>query len=147
MEKTKYSAGLNDFSYCGSLHISHPSVDPATVTQRLGLQPTRTTKTGQPHRSVPDRRYELSHWSCELPAVKGDDLPSFLYRVVELLTPHRSYLEELSDNGAEIECFVGIFAVRLCDQSYPHDLLAALSSLRVNLRFDFHKANDGEIET
>lgn len=78
--------------------------------------------------------------------MKGDNLPSFLYRVVELLTPHRSYLEELADSGAEIECFVGIFAVGLCDQSYPHDLLAALAALRINVRLDLYPANDGENE-
>jgi hypothetical protein len=140
-KQAKYAEGLNEFSYCASLNVSHPSFDPATVSRGLGLQPTRMTQ------GIPNRRYKPSVWTYELPVADGDDLPSFLYRLVELLTPHRSYLEELSDRGAEIECFVGIFADRLCDQIYPHALLAALAELRVNLRLDFYGANDGEIET
>lgn len=136
--KAKYSEGLNEFTYCGTLYICHPSIDPASVTASLGITPSRTTRVGDPHRTGANRRYEASHWTCELTTVDGEDIPLFLHRVVELLMPHRVYLEQLSDDNGEMECFIGVFATRLCDQLYPHDLLASLASLRINLRFDLY---------
>ena len=142
MDKAKYAAGLNEFSYCGTLYVSHRTLDPADITSNLGISPTRSTSVGQAHRAIPNRVCDSSHWSCDLPTTDGDDIPAFLQRVVDLLSPHRRYLEELARDGGEIVCFVGIFADRLCDQMFPHELLQAISSLRVNLRFDFYTSED-----
>ncbi|KLU03493.1 hypothetical protein RISK_004497 [Rhodopirellula islandica] len=144
MQNATHAGGLNEFSYCASLHISHPSLDPADVTAALGMEPARTSHVGQPHRSVPDRVYDFSHWSCELATRDGDDISTFLGRFVDLMSPHRSFLEQLSDGGAEIECFIGVFATRLCDQMYSHSLLGSLAALRVNLRFELYPADDRE---
>lgn len=142
MKKAKYAAGLNEFSYCGSLLISHPSLDPTEITTNLGMKPSQTSCVGNTHKIIPSRVYGSSHWSFELPSTDGDNIPTFLERVVSLLSPHQKYLEHLSDDGAEIECFIGIFADGLCDQGYSHELLASLSALRINLRFDFYSADD-----
>jgi hypothetical protein len=144
MDKAKYVCGLNEFSYCASLHISHPTADPAAVTAALGLEPTQTSRVGELHRTIPDRHYDDSHWTCELPVEHGEDIPAFLGRLVDRLSLHRNYLEQLSDAGAEIECFIGVFATRLCDQAYSYGLLGSLAELRVNLRFDLYPADDRE---
>lgn len=144
MKKAKHAAGLNSFEYCATLHILHPSINPEDVTACLGIEPSRTSGAGQTDRNIPGRVYDFSHWMCELPVRDGDDLPTFLECVIALLSPHRGYLEHISDEGGEIECFIGIFADRLCDQSYPYELLASLAELRINLRFDFYKIDDAE---
>ena len=99
------------------------------------------SRVGQVHRSIPNRAYDFSHWSCKLTATDGDDIPTFLGQLVTKLSQHRDYLHELSDGGGEIECFIGIFPDRLCDQLYPHNLLALLADLRINLRLDVYGEN------
>ena len=138
MDKVKYSAGLNEFSYCATLHISHPTIDPSEITAALQIEPSRMSRVGQAHRSVPGRVYDFSHWSSKLPAKDHDDIPTFLARLVSQLSRHRNYLHELSDSGGEIECFIGIFPTRLCDQQYSHNLLAMLADLRIDLRLDYY---------
>ena len=134
MDNANYAAGLSEFSYCASLHVSHPTLDPEEITANLQIEPSRTSRVGQTHHSVPGRVYGFSHWSCKLPVKDGVDIPTFLGQLVTQLSQHRDYLHHLSDDGGEIECFVGVFPDRQCDQLYPHKLLAMLADLRVNLR-------------
>lgn len=138
MDKAKYAGGLNEFSYCASLHISHPTLDPAEITTHIGIEPVRTSRVGQARRSNPNRVHDRSNWSCRLPVNDGDEIPTFLEQIVALLSQHRAFLERVSDGGGEIECFIGIFPDRLCDQCYSHELLASIAALRINLRFDYY---------
>lgn len=140
MQKARYTAGLNDFEYCGSLCISGPNFDPTEATDQLNMQPHSTTVAGSPHPKDPRRISKLSTWSIKLTAHDGEDLPTFLYRVVDLLAPAKAYLTQLSQNKTRIECFVGIFPTQLCDQCYFCELLLQLAELHVDLRLDMYSA-------
>ena len=68
----------------------------------------------------------------------GDDTPTFLARLVNELAPAKDFLNQLADEGGETECFIGIFADRLCDQLFPPKLLSSLGQLAIGVRLDYY---------
>jgi hypothetical protein len=138
----RYQSEMNEFSYCATLHISHPSMPPEEITAVLGIIPQRQTGAGSPRRTPNGAKlggsYSSNHWSCELPTTDGERLAEFLWRIVEMLSSRREFLTTLSSSGGEIECFVGLFTERNCDELFPCDLLSAMGSLSIGLRLDIY---------
>lgn len=143
MTKAIYVCGLNDFEYCVSLHVEHPSICPAEITQALQLSPDRCVSVGESKRTPAEKAgrgvYSRTHWHKELTPQAGQSIPEFLSTLIEQLSPAKSFLTQVVSEGGEIECFIGVFANGLCDQSYPPDLLRTLGTLGVSLRFDYYK--------
>jgi hypothetical protein len=138
----RYQSEMNEFSYCATLHISHPSIPPEDITAVLGIIPQRQTKAGTPRRNANGAElggtYPFSHWSCELPTTDGEQLAAFLWSVVELLSPHREFLTTLASSGGETECFLGLFTEKNCDELFTCKLLSAMGSLGIGLRLDIY---------
>ena len=141
-KKAHYAAGLNDFTYSASLCIHHPNIHPDQITNELGLAPTvthcpgeqRTTPKGTPLNGV----WESSYWTAELDVIDGEDVSAFLSRLIDRLTPATDFLNQISKEGAQIECFLGLFATALCDQCIPAKRLSRLGQLNVDLRLDYY---------
>ena|SRR5215510_12203567 len=124
--------------YCVRLLIKHPSIDPAVITQRLGIQPSgptwkvgtaRTTPKGKPVSGV----YRESTWSH---SVEVHDKRSFFDEVVELLKclePNREFLSELADSGGRAELILDLFGDRNIGDSLSWEHLERLAALRLNL--------------
>jgi hypothetical protein len=67
---------VNEFGYTISLRIRHPSIDPAELTQQLGVAPRHSWRAGQPkpeeqreHGSV---TYRETYWLAEFPSPPPD---------------------------------------------------------------------------
>jgi len=134
---------LQDFHYSVSLHVSHPDIDPALISQALALQAThRPTRKGEakttPKGTPREGHWEFSHWSHSFEIVQDGELVAFLRHLAERLEPHREFLQRIVEDGGAIECFVGIFTDTNCDQILPFDLLGKLAELRVDLRLDMY---------
>lgn len=137
-----YHSEMNSFEYCASLHVLHPTLDPEQITAALGISPTKQTRVGSPRQNPKGEelggKYAFSSWRCGLPTTNGERLSEFLWSVVKLLSPHRKFLMELAASGGEIECFVGLFTERNCDELFPCDLLSAFGNMKIGLRLDIY---------
>lgn len=147
-QRARFRAGLNDFEYCASLHIVHPSLDPDAISDALPLHPERTHRRGDPRqtrRGTPlPGAYPTGYWCCELVVHDGENIEAFLTRLVDDLEPAREMLRGISDDDGEVECFISLFAKSLCDQSLPPNLLLTLGQIGISLRLDYYGANAGE---
>ncbi len=141
-KRTRVKVGLLDFEYSASLIVLDRQLDPDVITQALRLAPrrchrrgdARQTPAGTPLTGV----YESGCWSVDLETRDGEDVSEFLSRLTEQLKPAKDFLRSIVDGGGEIECFVGLFATRLCDQVFPAELLTRLGQLGINLRLDYY---------
>jgi hypothetical protein len=132
---------MQDFNYSVSLHVSHPEIDPALISTTLSLEPTgRMTRAGEP-KTTPNGTpregcWEFSHWKHKFGTMHDQELVSFLRHLIRILEPSRTFLQRIVEEGGAIEFFVGVFTDTNCDQILPHDLLARLADLRIDLRLD-----------
>jgi hypothetical protein len=134
---------LQDFHYNVSLHVSHPDIDPALISQALALQPTRRATRRGEAKTTPEGMpcvgyWEFSHWSHSFAITQDGELVDFLNRLVGMLEPQREFLQRIVEEGGRVECFVGIFTNTNCDQVLPFDLLGKFADLRVDLRLDLY---------
>lgn len=142
MKYARYKAGMNDFKYCATLWINHPSINPTVISETLGIEPSEANQVGDKRLRNPERTYDRSWWKREWSVVDGDSVAEFLRRMVSQLSPHQEFLKQLHSEDAKIECFVGIFVDQLCDQEYPHELLGQLAELHIDLRLDQYSSKD-----
>jgi hypothetical protein len=147
LKKVRVKVGLVDFEYCASLHIEHPQLNPDLVSDALQITPIkshragdpRSTPAGQPSRGV----YDSGYWTVDLEARDGEDVAQFLWRTVNELGPAERFLRRIVDTGGRIECFMGLFATRLCDQVVPCELLLRLGQIGIDLRLDYYDVSKG----
>lgn len=134
----RYQEGLNEFQYCASLNITHPSIVPDVISKTLDMTADRSSQAGEKRNRNPELIHEFSKWQCSLPLEEGNSIATFLAILIKQLRSHRQFLCKLSDEGGSTECFIGIFVDRLCDQVYPHEVLQQLAELRIDLRLDIY---------
>jgi len=150
--RARYQAGLNDFEYCASLHLEHSALDPAVITQALHLEPEHSHFAGEPRRTPKGRSregvYPSGYWFAKLEVVDGENLEQFLWRVLQRVEPIRELLASITNDNGNAECFVGLFATGLCDQSLSAKLLVEFGQRGIDLRLDYYpsKAKDDSRE-
>lgn len=133
---------MGEYTYRLSLWIEHPEMDLAEVPVRLGLPATRLWKKGSA-RSTPKGRpiegvYPRSFCGIELVDHEQADLPAGVRAALDLLTPHKTFLSELADKGAQIRLFVGWFSESNSRDILDWELLRDLAALKVSLDLDFY---------
>jgi hypothetical protein len=111
----------NEFYYCVSLSIVHPTIDPSWITQAIpSLHPRiqamagteRLGKDGKP--TFPPRTTPLSHWLADLheePKLYSAEKPlsDFLLEKLSDLEKHREVFGSL-EGEAQIALIVGWFS-------------------------------------
>jgi hypothetical protein len=142
MQYARYQAGLNDFEYCASLHIEHPSHDPDLVTKTLGIVPVRKRRVGErrqtPQGTLLEGVYETNHWHADLLTKDGEDLSQFLSNMLNPLDPAKEFLVQFASEGGRVECMVGLFATNCCDSCLSAKLLGRFAEFGVDLRLDYY---------
>ena len=86
--------------------------DPADVTQRLGIEPRRTRRKGEPVlRSKPDARcMDADLWESAWSEGTSPFAESFVTSLIDTFWPKREALRRLADDhGAVIEVSVAIY--------------------------------------
>jgi hypothetical protein len=101
----------NEFYYCVSLSIVHPSVDPKSITEVItGLRPRIETMAGSERRRsdgtpiAPSRKAVLSHWLADLHDEKrlysGDKpISDLVLSQLTKLEKHTDFLGQLRQEG------------------------------------------------
>ncbi len=101
----------NEFYYCATLSIVHPTIDPQLITQTISsLRPRIESMAGSERRLtdgtpvVPPRRVLLSHWLADLheeDKLFSSDAPlsDFIERKIRGLTHYQDFLLQLQQEG------------------------------------------------
>jgi hypothetical protein len=122
----------NEYYYCVSLSIVHPSVDPKSITAAITcLKPKVETMAGTERRRrdgtliVPNRKAQLSHWLAELHQEKrlysGDTpISDFIFKQLDKLEKHRALFDSLRQEGI-VALDIGWFS----ESNYSADVLNA----------------------
>ncbi len=122
----------NEFHYCVSLSIVHPTIDPKLVTETIKeLHPAIETKAGSERRRsdgtlfFPVRKAALSHWRAPLHGKEklysGDaPISDFILNQAEALSPYRNLFADLRREG-EVVFRIGWFS----DSNHSAGVLSA----------------------
>ena len=127
----------NEFYYCISLSIVHPTIDPATITKAIPtLCPRIETMAGTIRRGkegnpiVPERRAALSHWLAELHQEEkvysgSKPVSEFVSERLTDLQPYRDLFTSLRREG-QVSLRIGWFM----ESNYSAELLDAATLRR-----------------
>ena len=135
------------YRYSVSLRISHPTINPDTLSKRLGLQPSRKWMAGE-RRSTP-KGDELkginkeTYWTADLHREKSllsrkMALEDFLAKQLVRLKKVEKYFRHIQKTGGRIEFFVGLFCDKNMGAEIPSSMLAAMGKLGIDLSLDIY---------
>ncbi len=138
---------MNDYEFTISLCIRHPTIDPSSITQSLGIEPQHTWKAGQARRGPAgeelERGYHQSYWTG--PVMEGPQLSSeqttvesVLLKILAQLRRSEDFLQQLSTDGGTAELTVSLFARGVFRLSLSPEASALLGRLRLTIAFDIH---------
>lgn len=110
---------VKDHEFTLSLVIRHPDIDPARITNTLGLQPGHVWRKGEqrmdPAGAGLGGNHRESYWLCEIvprPKFPGENhrAESELSRVVQMLRKSLGFMQDLHHDGGVIQILVTVFA-------------------------------------
>ncbi|MFO1473426.1 MAG: hypothetical protein U1F20_02370 [Lysobacterales bacterium] len=105
------------YTYCASLRLSHPSTDPSSWTDSLGLQPDLIEMVGEPRfRGKHRKQYGIAKCSffvheLQTPA-ESCEFEKFLAIVADGLADKADFINSLVAEGGDAELFIGYFLER-----------------------------------
>jgi hypothetical protein len=138
---------MSTYEFTISLHIRHPTIDPLTITQALGLEPqymwqrgdARRGPTGAPLEGV----YRESYWTARMtqePQLSSGvvSVESYLMQTVSVLQRSQVFLEQLNDDGGIAELHVSLFARGDFRLDLISESLALIGRFRLAIVLDVH---------
>jgi len=135
------------YKYSVSLRVSHPTVNPDTITQKLGLQPFRKWMAGEARSTPKGTKLKginrETFWAAELHRGKSllsqkMALEDFLAEQLVRLKKVEKYFRHIRTTGGRIEFFVGLFCEKNMGAEVPSSLLAAMGKLGIDLSLDIY---------
>src|SRR5215813_1932997 len=97
-------------SILSSFLLTGPSFNPEDITRRIGLEPTKTWKTGDRIQDSLIQRKQTG-WACSMPREESLDLGKQVAALLERLGPFLSRINEVRGElglEAEISCAIYI---------------------------------------
>jgi hypothetical protein len=137
---------MSEYEFTASLRMRHPRIDPATITQTLGIKPQHTWQSGAP-RVGPggeslDGLYRESYWMARLmetPQLSGQvSVEEVLRETLANLRRSQAFLEQIQAEGGVTELHVSLFARANFSLELPASTLALLGRLGVGVALDIH---------
>jgi hypothetical protein len=148
---------MSQYEFTASLRMRHPHINPAMVTQTLGIQPQHTWQSGTP-RIGPggeclEGLYRESYWMARLmetPKLSSDtvSVEALLRETVANLRRSQAFLERIHAEGGVSELHISLFARKNFSLEWPASLLTLLGRLGVGVALEIHtqSAQTGEPE-
>jgi hypothetical protein len=137
---------MSEYEFTASLRMRHPRIDPAAITQTLGIKPQHTWQSGTP-RVGPggeslDGLYRESYWMARLmetPQLSGQvSVEEVLRETLANLRRSQAFLEQIQAEGGVTELHVSLFARANFSLELPASTLALLGRLGVGVALDIH---------
>jgi hypothetical protein len=138
---------MSTYEFTVSLHIRHPSIDPARITQTLGIEPQHSWQAGAPRRGPTGEElegaYRESYWTAPLmqePQLSAErvTVESVLTQTAALLRRTHDFLEQLNTSGGVSELQVSLFARGDFRLDLVAESLALLGRLGLAIVLDVH---------
>ena len=110
---------MSEYEFTVSLRLRHPAIDPAEITQTLGIEPQHTWKAGEPRRDpvggALEGIYRVSYWMGRLmdePQLSSARLSveSVLLQILARLRRSYDFLEQLHAEGGVAELHISLYA-------------------------------------
>jgi hypothetical protein len=141
-----------------SLRIRHPSIDPQSISQQLGIEPEHSFRAGEPResRSAVTQVYAESYWLATLDpetllmgtAFAPDVSPhthaiafsmvdsALTVLAISVLRRHAEFFQRMQAEGGEVRLIVAVSARRARGFTLTPHLTKALSDLRIPIDFE-----------
>jgi len=137
---------MSEYEFTASLRMRHPRIDPATITQTLGIKPQHTWQSGTPRVGPAgeslDGLYRESYWMARLmetPQLSGQvSVEEVLRETLANLRRSQAFLEQIQAEGGVTELHVSLFARANFSLELPASTLALLGRLGVGVALDIH---------
>jgi hypothetical protein len=138
---------MSAYEFMISLRLRHPTIDPATITQTLGIQPQHTWKAGDTRRDHVGGElageHRESYWMARLmeaPELSSEALSveSVLMQTLAQLRRSHSFLEQLTTEGGVAEVHVSLFARENFRLDLPAAALTSFGRLGFAVALDIH---------
>jgi hypothetical protein len=138
---------MSDYEFTLSLRIRHPSIEPAVITQKLGIEPLHTWRAGDPRLGpageLLEGTYRGSYWMGPLthePALSSDQVTAetVLLQALAQLRRSSDFLAGLSAAGGVAEVYVSMFAREDFRLELSSESIALLGKLGLAVTFDVH---------
>lgn len=138
---------MQNYSFSIALRIWHPNIDPAVISRILGLKAKYSGIAGA-QRTTPQGRklsgtYAESYWHSD-PFGRGEYISTdelaedALASVIEILSPKKSFLLLLREQGARIHLQVASFSHRNYALELSPTFLASCAELGLSLVHDVY---------
>jgi uncharacterized protein DUF4279 len=138
---------MSEYEFTVSLRLRHPAIDPAQITQTLGIEPQHTWKVGDPRRDPAggalEGAYRESYWMGRLmdePQLSSGRLSVesvLLQRLAQLRRSH-DFLEQFHAEGGVAELHVSLYAREAFRLELSEESLGLLSRLGLAVALDVH---------
>ncbi|MGH8288492.1 MAG: DUF4279 domain-containing protein [Steroidobacteraceae bacterium] len=138
---------VSEYQFTVSLRIRHPTMDPATITATLGIQPQHTWRAGQPRCDPAGSElgggHRDSYWMGRLmdePQLSSDgvSVERVILKTLSHLRRAQSFLEQLNEEGGVAELLVSLYARDDFRLELPSDALTLLGRLHLAVTLDVH---------
>ena len=145
---------MSEYEFTASLRMRHPRIDPAAITQTLGIKPQHTWQSGTP-RVGPEGQsleglYRESYWMARLmetPQLSGQvSVEAVLRDTLANLRRSQAFLERIQAEGGVTELHVSLFARASFSLELPASTLALLGRLGVGVALEIHTQSEQTAE-
>jgi hypothetical protein len=145
---------MSEYEFTASLRMRHPRIDPAAITQTLGIKPQHTWQSGTP-RVGPEGEsleglYRESYWMARLmetPQLSGQvSVEAVLRDTLANLRRSQAFLERIQAEGGVTELHVSLFARASFSLELPASTLALLGRLGVGVALEIHTQSEQTTE-
>lgn len=122
-----------------SISLHGETIDPGTVTEILGIQPTRSHRRGDPIGARTQATRTAHYWSLQSPLREDASLDAHVAWLVAQLEPHAKFIREYGVRGEQARLCIGCFLTG--DQggfTLREDILATVALLGMSLYVDIY---------
>ena len=145
---------MSEYEFTASLRMRHPRIDPAAITQTLGIKPQHTWQSGTPRVGPAgeslDGLYRESYWMARLmetPQLSGQvSVEAVLRDTLANLRRSQAFLERIQAEGGVTELHVSLFARASFSLELPASTLALLGRLGVGVALEIHTQSEQTAE-
>jgi len=138
---------MSEYEFTVSLRIRHPTIDPATISAMLGIQPQHAWRAGEvrcdPSGAELGGAHHDSYWISRLmdePQLSSDSISveRVILQTLSQLRRSRAFLEQLNAEGGVAELLVSVYAREDFRLELPSDSLTLLGRMHLAVALDVH---------
>lgn len=135
------------FRYCVSFRFWHPTIDPETISKKLGKSPSRQWKAGETRTTPKGTKLEGinkdSYWTADLHSKKSItstkiEFEKFLSSALDELVPHSKFIKKILKEGGVAEFFVGLYGSKNFGIELEPELLQCFGKMGIRLALDIY---------